>query len=155
MASWNVNKFRSSSDVIDFLNGVIVGAANLHRYGADVDGLTFIFDKGGGNVTVTFAPVKNRQWTLDEIIAHINLTEASLAQKKVMTSIGTPDVRLRIDKQSLGSLTIKSTGTANSHLGFSTVADQVSVRIPNTEVHYIGPLDEAGNSDSWTVVRYS
>ena len=78
MASWNVNKFGSSKKMIEFLNGTILGRVNL-KDGADVDGLTFIFDKGAGDVTVTFAPAKSRPWTLAEIVAIINVAEADLA----------------------------------------------------------------------------
>jgi len=148
MASWNVARFGSSKKMTDFLNGRVIGNVNLLN-GADVDGLTFIFDKGGGDVTVTFT-AKGRVWTINEIVDQINVTEAGLAH---IDNVGStpPDRRLAIEKD-LASLTVKSSGTANSLLGFSTTTDQVSDRVVDTEVFSAGP--EPGEQ-SWVVVRYA
>ena len=147
MASWTITKFGSAKKMVEFLNGTILGTRNLSS-GASVDGLTFIFDKGAGNVTVTFSPAKSRAWTLSEIVDKINVTEAGLAH---INNVGGLDRRLSIEKD-LASLTVKSTGTANSLLGFSTTADQVSDRIVDTEVYSAAP--EPGEQ-SWIVVRYA
>ena len=147
MASWTITKFGSAKKMIEFLNGTILGTRNLSS-GAAVDGLTFIFDKGAGNVTVTFSPAKSRAWTLAEIVAKINTTEAGLAH---INNVGGTDRRLSIEKD-LASLTVKDSGTANSVLGFSTSGDQVSDRIVDTEVYSAAP--EPGQQ-SWILVRYA
>jgi hypothetical protein len=147
MASWTTARFGSAKKMIEYLNGTVLGKINL-KNGADVDGLTFIFDKGAGSVAVTFAPPKSRPWVLTEIVAQINATEVDLAH---INNVGGLDRRLAIEKD-LASLTIKSTGTANALLGFSTVADQISNRVADTEVYSAAP--EPGEQ-SWIVVRYA
>lgn len=147
MASWKVNRFGSAKKMVEWLNGTILGKVDLHD-GAAVDGLTFVFDKGGGDVTVTFVPAKSRKWTLQEIVDHINTTEAGLAH---INNVGGLDRRLSIEKD-LASLTIKTSGTVNAALGFSTTSDTVQDRVIDTEVYSAGP--EPGEQ-SWVVVRYS
>lgn len=148
MASWRVNKFGSAKKMINFLNGRVLGRVNLSK-GAEVDGLTFIFDKGAGNVTVTFTAAKGRPWTLQEIVDKINVTEAGLAH---IDNVGGLDRRLAIEKD-LASLTVKDTGTANALIGFNAgTGDQVSDRVVDTEVYSAGP--EPGEQ-SWVVVRYA
>lgn len=146
MASWTTNRFGSAKKMVDFLNGRILGRVDLSK-GADVDGLTFVFDKGGGDVTVTFTPSKGRAWTLPEVVDRINATEAGLAH---IDNVGGLDRRIAIEKD-LASLTVRATGTANTTLGFST-GDTVSVRVADTEVYSAGP--EPGEQ-SWIVVRYA
>jgi len=146
MASWKINKFGSAKKMVEWLNGTILGKVNLAN-GADVDGLTFVFDSGGGDATVTFT-AKGRLWTLDEIVAQINATEAGIAH---INNVGGLDRRLSIEKD-VASLIIKITGTANAALGFNTTANTVQDRVVDTEVYSAGP--EPGEQ-SWIVVRYS
>lgn len=149
MASWKINKFGSAKKMVEWLNGTVLGRVNL-RDGAEVDDLTFIFDKGAGNVTVTFTPTKSRAWTLQEIVDKINVTEADLAH---INNVGGLDRRLAIEKD-LATLIVKDDGTANSVLGFNVhpAGDQTSDRVVDTEVYSAGP--EPGEQ-SWIVVRYS
>jgi hypothetical protein len=128
------------------LNGAIVGVKNLVK-GAEVDSLTFVFNKGASDVTINFTTAKNRAWTLAEIVAKINATESGLAQIKNVTST---DRRIKIEKD-LAVLIVKKTGTANSLLGLSTAADVTADPIALSEISYAGP--EPGEQ-SWVVTRY-
>lgn len=150
MASWNRYKFGSSQDMLDFLNGATRGVKNLHD-GADVDGKTFIFEvNGGGDTTVTFAPAKSRPWTIDEIVALINASEANLAFIRTITAAGRPLDRRIVLVKDLTSFEIKATGTANADLGFGAGS---AVYIPDTQI--LGaPVPVPGEQDSWLLLRY-
>ena len=152
MASWSTYKFGSSRELTEFLNGAIINSLNLHS-GADVDGKTFIFEvNGGGDTTVTFTPAKSRNWTLEEIVAHINLSEAGLAEIRTETRPGfNKSVRkIKLEKD-LTSFEVKATGTANGVLGFVAVAADY---VPDTEVPG-GPKAVPGEQDTWLIVRYA
>lgn len=151
MASWRTFKFKSPDDMADYLNGMILGVRNLHK-GASVDGLTFVFEvNGGGDTTVTFAPAKSRPWTIDEIIAKINASEANLASIKVVQSspFNGLDRRIKLVKD-LTSLEVKVGGTSNSLLGFVPIS---AVYVADTEINYVGPIP--GEQNTWAVVRYA
>ena len=151
MASWRTFKFKSPDDMADYLNGMILGSKNLHK-GADVDGLTFIFEvNGGGDTTVTFAPAKSRPWTIDEIVAQINASEALLASIKVVQNSPSNglDRRIKLVKD-LTSFEVKAGGTANGLLGFGPVS---AVYVADTEINYVGPIP--GEQNTWVVVRYA
>jgi len=150
MASWNTYKFGSAKKLTEHLNGAILGNKNLHS-GAEVDGLTFIFEvNGGGDTTVTFAPAKSRPWTIEEIVAQINASEADLASVRPVPQPASPiDRRIRLMKD-LVSLEVKAGGTSNAVLGFAAGS---AVYVPDTEIKYVGPIP--GEQDTWIVVRYA
>lgn len=141
MASWVYRKFSDIDQVTDWLNGVLVGTANLHSNGADVDGKTLILDVGTGPVTVTFAPPKARTWTLEEIIAQINNDAAipdgtAKAHASLQHRVGArPNRRLRL--ASSDGCVVHSAGTANTDLGFSAVADTVQYITSRAAVAHI------------------
>ncbi len=153
MAMWNAKMFRSKIDLMNHLNGVLVGSNNLFS-GALVDGLTFIVDIGGGDVVTTFAPAKNRPWTLAEIVAAIDAGISGVPyawNNDIGPVSGTPpDRRLALTRD--GAITVKSTGTANALLGFSTTANTVSAPIPDTSVFSINRVTL--EQDTWVLVTY-
>jgi len=129
MAYWKIFTFNRIPDLVDYLNGVLVGTVNLDE-GATVDGLTIIIDIGSGPVTCTFSPAKSRDWTLQEIVDKINGTAglagtASISIKNVGHTSHTKDRRLQIDYEP--AATISSSGTANTVLGFSAVSDSLQL----------------------------
>lgn len=156
MALWSARLFSSRYAMIDFLNGALMGSVNIHS-GALVDGLTFIVDTGSGNITVTFEPAKSRAWTAEEICTEINGADASLTGVASPHSIQEPRPQLEQERRLQlvrdGSLTVRSTGTANEVLGFSDTADTVSVPVADTDIHNITriPMEQ----DSWAVVWYA
>ena len=154
MATWQRANFASIEQMINFLNGALIGTENLAD-GAEVDGLDFIYDIGAGGVTVDFTPAKNRAWTAAEIAAQIN---ASLAGSTRVYSHNSPFQQLRgVDQRILmerdGALTIKKTGSANTLLGFSTADDSVADPIATTEVESI-QYKHMGATNMWVVVLY-
>jgi hypothetical protein len=153
MASWNKYKFGSSLGLQEYLNGALLGNKNLDK-GGDVDGLTLIFEvDGGGDTTVTFTPVKSRPWTLEEIVAKINVAVADLAFIRQATIPGRPrDRRLKLEK-ALTSLVVKSTGTANAVLGYSTTANTTAVYLVPADIQWQGPIQ--GEQDTWVIWRYA
>lgn len=165
MASWTSRQFPTLDAALNFLNGVIVGTVNLHNDGADVDGLTLVIHDGSADRTVTFAPAKGADWTLDEIISQINATHANLVGGALPTvrqhhragRQGLPDRRLSIDgTQSAVAtpFTIRAAGTANARLGFSSVGDTTQAVTPDTQVKVLESLCGDPNTQ-WTVVLYA
>lgn len=145
----------SRLDMIDFLNTAIVGSVNL-RDGADMDAETLIADIGAGDVVVTFAPL-GRDWTLQEIVDQIN-TDLGVAVASVHLigegrtpgpSFAETDRRL---KMAYGTLTIRSTGTGNTKLGYSAAADTVGGSIPVAEVETL--KFNIRERDTWHLVLY-
>lgn len=152
MALWNRHTFGSEEQMVHFLNGALAGIENLVQ-GAAVDGLTFIVDVGAGDVTTTFNPAKSRPWTAAEIVAAINTTTSGLAR---VYSDNSPAHQMHgVDQRVLlvrdGSLTVKSTGTANALLGFSTTANTVSDPVTTSELNTIS---HNGITNAWSVVVY-
>jgi hypothetical protein len=153
MALWERHIFSIDQlQMINFLNGALIGTTNLAE-GAEVDGLTFIVDIGGGDVVTTFTPAKSRAWTVDEIVAKINASVAGVAQPY---SLNLSDHQGRgVDRRFLlvrdGAFTVKSTGTANALLGFSTTAHTVQVPVASSEVQSI---DHNGITNAWHVTLY-
>ncbi len=165
MASWTRRQFPTLDDALDYLNGVIVGAVNLHNDGADVDGLTLVIHDGTANRTVTFAPAKGVNWTLDEIVAQIEATNANLVGGAIPKARvahragvrGLPDRRLSIDgnKSVAGAaFTVRASGTANARLGFPTGGDTAQVVVPDTQVKVFESSSRDPNT-RWTVVLYA
>jgi hypothetical protein len=158
MAVWNVMNFRSKKELIDYLNGALKGTVNLHG-GALVDGLTFDIDLGAGVLTTTFAPALGRAWTPAEIVAAIEAADPTLVGVPKVSIVDgeggvtgmPPDRRLALFLD--GSLTVKSTGTANLLLGFSDVADTIRAGVADTDVHSITRV--APEQDSWVLVTYA
>lgn len=156
MATWKIHRFRNDRDLCDTLNGAITSVKNGDE-GFPVDTLTLIINAGGGDQTVTFAPAKGRYWTLEEIIAAINAAHVSLAGvariARGLTAgepTGTP-AYLRLVKDNGTTVTVKSTGTANTLFGFSAVADTVGVPYADTEVESrVGVID----NKTWYAVTY-
>lgn len=144
MAEWTTLRFGNQQSMIERLNGALIGKLNLVN-GADVDGLTLVYDVGAGNVTVTFVAAKGRPWTITEIVNHINATTAGLASIK---NVSPTDRRLKLQSNTLD---VDATGTGNTVLGFpagGVTADP----IPLSETSYAGP--EPGEQ-SWIVTRYA
>jgi len=136
MAYWKMLTFNRLPDLVDYLNGALVGSVNLDD-GADVDGETIIIDIGSGNVTCTFAPAKGTNWTLKEIVDEINGTAglvgvASINIKNIGHTSHEKDRRLQIDFEP--AAVISSTGTANAKLGFSIAADTPQLVTPSSMV---------------------
>lgn len=152
MAYWKIITFAKIPDLVDYLNGALVGTVNLDE-GADVDGLTIIIDVGAGNKTCTFAPAKGRDWTLQEIVDKINGTAglvgtASISVLNVGHTSHTKDRRLQIDFEP--AATISSTGTANGALGYSAVADTPQLVTPSSMVRQFIERD-----GTYTVLIYA
>lgn len=152
MALWERHVFGDQEQMVNFLNGALIGSKNLAQ-GAEVDGLTFIVDIGGGDVTTTFSPAKNRAWTIEEIVAAINASVAGLAN---LYSANNPGHQMHgVDRRILlvrdGALTVKSTGTANTLLGYSTAGDTVAVPVASAELQSI---DHNGITNAWSTVLY-
>jgi len=145
MAEWTTLRFGNQQSMIERLNGALIGRLNLVN-GADVDGLTLVYDVGAGDVTITFTLAKGRPWTITEIVNHINATTSGLAGIKNVTPT---DRRLKL--QSAALTAIKATGTGNTVLGFPA-GGVVSDPIPLSETSYAGP--EPGEQ-SWIVTRYA
>jgi hypothetical protein len=124
---WIHKKFALVGQLVDMLNGVLVGSVNLHEDGADIDGKTIIIDVGAGDVTVTFAPALGRNWTLEEIVTAINahVSLPSNTAKAYLTEYNragsSADRRLSLSTDS--GCIVRSTGTANTDLGLSAVSD--------------------------------
>ena len=140
------------ADFIEALNGAQVGTVNLTS-GADVDGLTFIVDTTGTPRTVTFTPAKSRPWTAAEIVAAINAAHADLADVAHVKVASPGSLRhqwLSIWKD--GGATVKSTGTANALLGFSSAADQVQTVVVNTVIQKIDR--DTSNQGTWVALLY-
>ena len=152
MAVWIHKKFASAEQLTDWLNGVLVGSVNLHAAGADVDGKTLIVDLGAGAATVTFAPPKGTNWTLEEIIdqinAHVSIPAGTAsAEVSLKNQVGArPNRRLRLSSQD--GCIVRSTGTANADLGFSIVSDTEQLITPAAAVKHIH-FDE-----SYSVLMY-
>jgi hypothetical protein len=154
MASWIKQKFGSSQELEEYLNGALIGTINLQE-GADVDNQTFVFEvDGGGDTTVTFTPVKNRPWTIEEIVAKINAAEADLAHIRTNVNPGARVAvrRLKLQKD-LTSLVVKTTGTANPELGFSATANTTAVYVAPADIEYIRQVQ--GEQDTWVLWRYA
>jgi hypothetical protein len=153
MAFWTRIIVPNLEDLLDELNNVLIGTANISG-GADVDGLTFIVDPGTPR-TATFTPAKNRLWTPEEVVDHINAAHGDLAgsaSAKVMKTGGVAVGDRRLVMWLEGGLTVDKDGTANSVLGFSTTADQVqAVPRANTIVQY---LDRDESNQNWVAVIY-
>jgi hypothetical protein len=152
VALWERHIFTNEQELTNFLNGALIGIENLAQ-GAEVDGLTFIVDVGSGEKTTTFTPAKSRPWTAAEIVAKINATVSGLAQAY---SRNYPNHQMRgVDQRILlvndGSLTVKSTGTANALLGFSTTGNTVQVPVATAEVPNIS---HNGITNTWTAIVY-
>jgi len=160
MALWTRREFATLDQAMDYLNGALLGNVNLHSIGADVDGLTLIIHDGTANRTTTFNPPKSRNWTVDEIVTHINATAVlgDVASAVVKTSrAGGPPIRyLRIFGDP--DHTVRGDGTANAVLGFAGPAtpanDTVQVKIVDTTVAYFKGTGLDPNR-RWTVVHYS
>lgn len=156
MALWDIQLFGTKKEAVDYVDDALFGTVNLHG-GAAVDGLTVIIDAGSGPQTVTFAPAKNRAWTLTEITTFINAAHASLADisridilQSYQSSVYTPHRRLKILKDS--AITVDKDGTANALLGLPTVADWVRDQILDTEVfQFEFNHDE---KDTWAVITF-
>jgi hypothetical protein len=154
MAIWEQYRFTDAEQMINFLNGALIGSQNIGA-GADVDGLTLIIDIGGGDVTVTFAPAKNRLWTAAEVVAQINASFAGLARvySHNRPNQQPPMIDRRVLLERVGALTVKSTGTSNGVLGFSTTAHTVAVIVAQAEVQRI-EHQHAGATDALVVTLY-
>jgi hypothetical protein len=155
MALWDIKALRTKTATKNYLDDALVGITNLHN-GAAVDNLTVIIDAGSGPQTVTFSPVKNRAWTIEEIVTQINAGHASLADIAHIEVLPTYEVhapvvrRLRILKDS--SITVDKDGTANTLLGLPTAADWVRDQILDTEVFKM--LRHTAEKDTWFVVTF-
>jgi hypothetical protein len=156
MADREFYEFPNRQDLVDFLNTALYGTVNLVD-GATVDNLTFIVDIGGGNVTVTFAPVKSRDWTLLEIIDQINTDlSATVASIKLIGAgqVPRPDDTIvdRRLKMTYGTLTVRSTGTANTALGYSDASDTVGGSLATSVVEELDYHHH--EKDTWNLVLY-
>lgn len=127
----------SAQELLRVLNGVLTNSVDLYN-GASVDGLTFILDVGGGNVTVTFAPAKSRKWTIEEIVAQINASVAGVASiyNKMATDPQTGPARYLTISHENGAV-VRSGGTANTLLGFSAAADTEQELLASSDVKSI------------------
>lgn len=160
MALWRTATFESMEAMIDYMNGALIGSVNLDLNGADVDNKTLKIDPGSGTVTVTFSPVKSRNWTLNEIVAKIESTSGleGIASIKVL-SVGhtshPKDRRLLL----VGDPAIKiiADGTANAELGYvegtSPADDTDQVITPQAAIERA--YRNVDGQDTWTVILYS
>lgn len=152
MAVWSRLSAPTLADFIDLLNGAQIGSVNIAG-GALVDGLTLIIDTTGANRTVTFSPAKNRAWTAEEIVAQIEAAHADLvdASHVKVSSPGTvPAKWLSIWKD--GGAIVRSTGTANTVLGFSDSADQTQAVKTDTVVKDFDR--DTSNQGTWVAITY-
>lgn len=138
MAKWSMQQFVSFDRFLDHMNGALIGGVNI-SIGAALDGLTLIINAGAGNKTVTFAPVKNRNWTISEILAQIAAADPSLVGVASTIQLSTPgssiDMRLRLFMD--GALIVRSTGTSNLLFGFSAAADTTQAIVANTDLNHV------------------
>lgn len=151
---WNIVHRQSLLEISRYLNGNVDSSINLDE-GADVDGETIIIDVGAGNVTITFAPVKGRDWTLDEIVAQINSSISGIASIYIK-STGNFLGRVRDRRLTLAydpALTVRSGGTANSNLGFSTVTDTVQNLKTMNSIPFLSFLSQTNGQKEWTAVN--
>ena len=154
MANWRVLRIRSDIDLADMLNGAVASAVDIQN-GVNIDGLTLVIDAGAGSKTVTFAPAKGRLWTPEEIVAQIAAADVSLAnipkirRAAIAVRGGTPTY-LKLFKDATTTITLKSTGTANSLFGWSIVVDTVGE--PFTEDDVYSRIDY--HDQHWYVVVY-
>ena len=153
MAMWERHAFGNVEQAVNFLNGVLIGDANLAA-GAEVDGLTFIADIGAGEVIVTFT-AKGRAWTPQEIVDKINASLTGVARVYSRNSPNpyTAQVDQRVLIERDGAITVKSTGTANALLGFSTTSHTTNAPVANTEVEAI-EFQHSGATDLWVILLY-
>lgn len=164
MATWNTQVFYSYRDMQDYLNGGLLSPGVIPSAGAEVDGLALIINPGSGDQTVTFAPAKNRPWTIQEIVDKIAAAHVSLASVPSAFFVGRDNpaagdpgrARLRLVGTGSGII-IRGNGTANSVFGWvqgaSPADDTVGVAIPNTSVHSIH--HHVGEQDTWYVLTYA
>lgn len=154
MAVWSQVAFNTVEQLVNFLNGVVIGGQNLVQ-GAAVDGLTLVVDIGGGDVTVTFTPAKSRPWTAQEIAAKINASIAGIA-RVYSRNYDNPylaggDQRILLERD--GALTVKTTGTANALLGFSTTSNTVNDPVPTSEVPWV-QYQNGSAAEIWVALLY-
>jgi hypothetical protein len=153
MATWERFAFGSVEQLVNFLNGALIGDQNLAA-GAAVDGLTFIVDVGAGEVTISFTTAKGRPWTVQEIVDKINASVAGLARVYSRNNAnpytaGT-DQRVLLERD--GTLVVKATGTANALLGFPA-AITTAAPVVNTDVYTI-EYQHSGATDLWVALLY-
>lgn len=154
MATWERFAFGSVEQLVNFLNGALIGDQNLAA-GAAVDGLSFIVDIGAGDVTINFTAAKGRPWTAQEIVDKINASVAGLARVYSRNSANPytagADQRVLLERD--GTLVVKATGTANALLGFSTTAITTAAPVVDTEVYTI-EYQHSGATDLWVALLY-
>lgn len=155
MAEWIDRTFVTRSNMIEYLNGLLIGIVNLHE-GAEVDNKTLIINVGGaGNRTVTFQPAKSRAWTLAEIIAEISGAHADLVglpKEHVPKASPGADQKRYLKLSTNDSFVVVKTGTANPLLGFDTVNDETAHHFLNTEV---ADLTFEQRRSVWSVITYA
>jgi len=157
---WSSRRFQTERELVDFLNGAVLGTVNLHPSGANVDGLTLIVNAGGVDRTVTFAPALGRNWTADEILAQILATAgmAGVASLHVPERYDTSHPPGRGTKHrylrlfSDPAIIVRNTGTGNAALGFNVApaADQTQALIALANVVRIESSHDP--TERWVVI---
>lgn len=137
-------------ELTDFLNGSLF-SRDL-KLGADLDDKTLIINVGGGPITIAFTPVKDRNWTTDEIVNAIIAEDISLATVPSKLIYNTPLLGFNKLRLQSASLTIDKDGTANSDLGFSITDDTVATPVAATELKFL--VKVANEQDTWVATIY-
>lgn len=145
MAAWSRKTFASLRELVAYLNGALLGAVNLYPNGADLDGLTIIINDGVADRTVTFT-AKGSNWSAAEIVAQIaadpNLADDVATIKTTMANYVGAVAEQYLQIVGDPAHIVRSTGTANTALGFSAVSDTTQVITANTDVIEIAPVSD-------------
>lgn len=123
--------FQSSEEFEDYLNGVVTSKKSFSgpfTGATSLDGLTLIFDPGGGDVTVTFV---GTNLTLNQVVTQINAASAGAAGLRNYGRNPPSGSLLAFIKS---GLIVKSTGTANALLGFPTTTNLTVTPIAKAKI---------------------
>jgi hypothetical protein len=139
---YTVKTFNDPLTLQDYLNGVVLGVT-LQPKTFGLNGLTFVIHlDGGADVTTTFSDTDNVGLSPKEILSAI-LASASLEGYVSLKNYGYNNPKNPQLAVSGSANYVKSTGTANSKLGFSTTSNTTVTEIVSTKIVAItvnGPL---------------
>jgi hypothetical protein len=130
-----VNKtFNNPEELTDFLNGAVRGKPLASTvYG--LHGLTLVVNDGGSDRTTTFSDPTAVGLSPATILSQIRAVDASMAAVKIRMYGQAPQQPvLVVDEQ---GFIVKTTGTANTLLGFPTGSNATIAEIAVTNIVHI------------------
>jgi hypothetical protein len=133
--------FNTPEALVDFLNGV-VQSKPLPLLTSGLHGLTLIITTAGGDRTVTFADATGAGLSPRQILGQVQAADSALATA-ILRNYGYDSKQPCLAIMTAAQV-VKSTGTANSLLGFSTTANKTVTEVVVTsivaeQVQLLGP----------------